>query len=169
MLDTTPVMKMAGVFIIVITRSIMPLCFLYHLLYLLGIYRNYCTRFLIIADPSKHSGYFGGLISCVMSFIVYVLYSDIAEKHYTGFTENLIERLKSHNELVDDWTARYRPWRLIFRKEFEMKLDAMHYEKWFKGGRGAHSLQHYHTRDCRYMRGIDPLGHILDKNIGDLY
>ncbi|MFM7359130.1 MAG: GIY-YIG nuclease family protein, partial [Sediminibacterium sp.] len=39
-----------------------------------------------------------------MSFIVYVLYSDIAEKHYTGFTANLIERLKSHNELGGEWT-----------------------------------------------------------------
>ena len=47
-------------------------------------------------------------------FIVYVLYSDIAQKHYTGFTSNLSERLKSHNELGKDWTARYRPWRLIF-------------------------------------------------------
>lgn len=71
-----------------------------------------------------------------MSFIVYVLYSDIAEKHYTGFTGNLIERLKSHNELGGEWTARYRPWRLIFRKQFEMKLDAMHYEKWLKSGQG---------------------------------
>ncbi|MFM9021642.1 MAG: GIY-YIG nuclease family protein [Sediminibacterium sp.] len=69
-----------------------------------------------------------------MSFIVYVLYSDIAEKHYTGFTANLIERLKSHNELGKEWTARYRPWRLIFQKDFAAKLDAMHYEKWLKSG-----------------------------------
>lgn len=71
-----------------------------------------------------------------MHFTVYVLYSDTAKKHYTGFTGNLIERLKSHNELGDEWTARYRPWRLIFWKEFEMKLDAIHYEKWLKSGQG---------------------------------
>jgi hypothetical protein len=42
-LATKPVMKMAGFFIIVITRSILPLCFLYHLPFLLGIYRKYFT------------------------------------------------------------------------------------------------------------------------------
>ncbi len=71
-----------------------------------------------------------------MHFTVYVLYSDTAKKHYTGFTGNLIERLKSHNELGDEWTARYRPWRLIFQKDFEAKLDAMNYEQWLKKGQG---------------------------------
>jgi putative endonuclease len=67
-------------------------------------------------------------------FVVYVLYSDSAHKHYTGFTSNLIERLKSHNELGKDWTARHRPWRLIFQKEFELKSEAMAFEKWLKSG-----------------------------------
>ena len=71
-----------------------------------------------------------------MHFTVYVLYSDTAKKHYTGFTGNLIERLKSHNELGDDWTARYRPWRLIYQKDFEAKLVAMKYEQWLKKGQG---------------------------------
>ncbi|MFN7539494.1 MAG: GIY-YIG nuclease family protein [Bacteroidota bacterium] len=71
-----------------------------------------------------------------MHFTVYVLYSDTAKKHYTGFTGNFIERLKSHNELGDEWTARYRPWRLIFQKDFEAKLDAMKYEQWLKKGQG---------------------------------
>ena len=69
-------------------------------------------------------------------FIVYVLYSDISQKHYTGFTSNLGERLKSHNELGKDWTARYRPWRLVFQKEFNEKQEAMVYEKWLKTGVG---------------------------------
>jgi hypothetical protein len=42
-LATKPVMKMAGVFILVITRSIIPLYFLYHLPCLSGIYRKYFT------------------------------------------------------------------------------------------------------------------------------
>jgi putative endonuclease len=71
-----------------------------------------------------------------MYFTVYVLYSHTAMKHYTGFTGNLIERLKSHNELGNEWTARYRPWRLIFQKDFESKLDAMKYEQWLKSGQG---------------------------------
>jgi putative endonuclease len=69
-------------------------------------------------------------------FVVYVLYSEGANKHYTGFTSNLSERLKSHNELGRDWTARYRPWRLILKKEFELKSEAMTFEKWLKSGLG---------------------------------
>ena len=37
---------------------------------------------------------------------------------------------------MDDWTARYRPWRLIFQKDFAAKLDAMKYEQWLKKGQG---------------------------------
>lgn len=31
------------------------------------------------------------------------------------------ERLKSHNEPGKDWTAKYRPWKIISTKEFETK------------------------------------------------
>ncbi len=71
-----------------------------------------------------------------MPFIVYLLYSSTAKKHYTGFTSNLEQRLLSHNELGKDWTAKYRPWQLIFTKEFETKKEAMDYEKWLKTGVG---------------------------------
>ena len=69
-------------------------------------------------------------------FVVYILYSPGYQKRYTGFTSNLDQRLLSHNELGKDWTAKYRPWKLIFTKEFESKREAMNYEKWLKTGVG---------------------------------
>jgi len=69
-------------------------------------------------------------------FVVYILYSPGYQKHYTGFTSNLDQRLLSHNELGKDWTAKYRPWKLIFTKEFESKREAMNSEKWLKTGVG---------------------------------
>jgi len=30
------------------------------------------------------------------------------------------------------WAARFRPWKLIYSKEFESKTEAMIYEKWLK-------------------------------------
>ena len=45
-------------------------------------------------------------------------------------------RIKSHNIFGKDWTARYRPWKLIYTKEFENKKEAMAYEKWLKTGIG---------------------------------
>ena len=67
-----------------------------------------------------------------MKFTVYILFSEQFNKHYTGFTSNIEERLKSHNELGKDWTAKYRPWKLIYTKDFETKTEALVYEKWLK-------------------------------------
>ena len=70
-------------------------------------------------------------------FTVYVLYSDTFDKHYTGFTSRLEERIQSHNELSGKgFTRRYRPWRLIYQKEFGSKTEAMSHEKWLKSGIG---------------------------------
>lgn len=80
-----------------------------------------------------------------MKYTVYILFSKIHQKHYTGFSSNLEQRLVSHNSLGHDWTAKYRPWKLIFTKEFENKIDVMKYEKWLKSGMGRdfiETLQH---------------------------
>jgi putative endonuclease len=71
-----------------------------------------------------------------MKFIVYTLFSENFNKHYIGFTSNLEQRLISHYELGKDWTARYRPWKLIFTKEFDNKKDAIQFERWLKSGTG---------------------------------
>ena len=71
-----------------------------------------------------------------MKYTVYILYSYKYNKHYTGFTSDLDERLRSHNEYGKDWTAAYRPWKLIFSKPFSEKSEAMAYEKWLKTGIG---------------------------------
>ena len=70
-------------------------------------------------------------------FTTYVLYSEKFMKHYTGYTSNLEKRLLSHQELGNkDWTTKFRPWKLIFTKEFSCKSDAMKFEKWLKTGSG---------------------------------
>jgi len=35
-----------------------------------------------------------------------------------------------------DWTAKYRPWELVYTKEFSIKSEALSYEKWLKSGVG---------------------------------
>jgi len=71
-----------------------------------------------------------------MLYTVYILYSHAYLKHYTGFTSNLEQRLLSHYKLGKGWTAKYRPWQLIYSKEFNTKKEAMEYEKWLKTGIG---------------------------------
>ncbi|MET3730827.1 GIY-YIG nuclease family protein, partial [Moheibacter stercoris] len=34
------------------------------------------------------------------------------------------------------WTARYRPWKLIYTKIFDSKKEALEHEKWLKSGVG---------------------------------
>jgi len=80
-----------------------------------------------------------------MKFTVYILFSDKHSKHYTGYTTDLDNRLKSHNEFGNDWTSKYRPWRLIFSRDFTEKAQAMKFEKWLKTGVGRDfikTLQH---------------------------
>ncbi len=76
-----------------------------------------------------------------MKFTVYILYSESTNKHYTGFSSTLEARLQSHNYSGKDWTARHRPWKLIYTKEFETIQEALAYEKWLKTGVGRDLLK----------------------------
>src|SRR5690606_32395551 len=69
-----------------------------------------------------------------MKYTVYILYSVNSNKHYTGFTSNLEQRLLSHNEFGKGWTSKYRPWKLVYSKDFESKKEAMSFEQWLKTG-----------------------------------
>ena len=75
-------------------------------------------------------------------FTVYALYSEKYNKIYIGYTSNLKERLLSHNELsTKGWTVKYRPWKLIYQEEFELKSDAMKREKELKSYRGREFIR----------------------------
>jgi putative endonuclease len=76
-----------------------------------------------------------------MIYTVYILCSINFQKHYTGFTSNFKARILSHKELGKDWTAKYRPWKIIFTKEFDNKKEAISYEKWLKSGIGREFIK----------------------------
>jgi putative endonuclease len=70
-------------------------------------------------------------------FSVYVLYSEKFDKIYIGYTSNLEERFKSHNELATKgWTVKFRPWKIVHTEIFQNKADAMKREKQLKTGQG---------------------------------
>jgi putative endonuclease len=71
-----------------------------------------------------------------MMYTTYVLYSESGKLHYTGYTSNMKMRLLSHNVFGKGWTSKFRPWKLVYAKEFPSKLEAMNYEKWLKSGVG---------------------------------
>ncbi len=75
-------------------------------------------------------------------FIVYALYSSNYNKIYIGYTSNLVERYKSHNELSKKgWTIKYRPWIIIHQESFENKLEAILREKQLKSASGRNFIR----------------------------
>ena len=70
-------------------------------------------------------------------FTVYVLYSETYNKIYIGYSANMEERLKSHNELATKgWTIKFRPWKIIHQELFREKADALKREKQLKSAKG---------------------------------
>ena len=70
-------------------------------------------------------------------FTVYVLYSHDFDKIYIGYTSNLTERFKSHNELGQKgWTIKFRPWTIVHQEHFADKAHAMQREKQLKSFQG---------------------------------
>ncbi|MGE4289509.1 MAG: GIY-YIG nuclease family protein [Salinivirgaceae bacterium] len=77
-----------------------------------------------------------------MEYVVYILFSEKYQKHYTGFTSDLISRFHSHNELsTKGWTIKYRPWKVIHVEFFASKSEALAREKYLKSGKGREYLQ----------------------------
>jgi len=66
-------------------------------------------------------------------FYVYIL-KCIDESYYTGYTENLLARLKSHSlGLENRYTSLRRPFELVFYSKFPTRYDALDAEKNIKG------------------------------------
>jgi putative endonuclease len=70
-------------------------------------------------------------------YTVYVLYSIRFDKIYIGYTSDLEDRFKSHNELATKgWTIRFRPWLILHTENFDSKSDAMKREQQLKSAAG---------------------------------
>ncbi len=76
----------------------------------------------------------------ILPFCVYVLYSELDEQLYMGFTTNLENRLAQHQDGNVKSTKARRPFRLIFCEFYPNKNDALRREKYFKTTSGKRSL-----------------------------
>jgi putative endonuclease len=57
-------------------------------------------------------------------------------KTYIGFTNNIKERLRKHNEGASIYTSDFRPWKLVSFIGFDEELKALDFEKYIKSGSG---------------------------------
>jgi len=70
-------------------------------------------------------------------YCVYLLRSQSSPAQvYTGFTENLRQRLAEHNSGKSPHTAQYTPWLLETYLAFSDRLQAQVFERYLKTGSG---------------------------------
>jgi predicted GIY-YIG superfamily endonuclease len=69
-------------------------------------------------------------------FYVYILKSKIKDWRYVGYTGNLKQRLKQHNEGKTTATQNHRPFELISYVAVQDQQVALELEKYFKSGSG---------------------------------
>jgi putative endonuclease len=77
-------------------------------------------------------------------FYVYVIRSvSDAKRYYIGFTENIDQRIKEHNEGKSFHTAKYGPWQLAINLAVPSKTKALDLEHYLKSGSGRAFLQRH--------------------------
>ena len=77
-----------------------------------------------------------------MNYRVYVL-RNLHGRCYIGLSEDVARRLEQHNAGVSQWTAKYRPWTLIWQSDELPLSEARKLEnllKRQKGGSGFYRL-----------------------------
>jgi putative endonuclease len=72
-----------------------------------------------------------------MVYYLYILKSVNHDKYYTGISQNPEVRLQYHNTLEKGFTSRYRPWEIIFKKEYVNKSKAAEAEKKIKSWKSS--------------------------------
>ncbi|UCH66334.1 MAG: GIY-YIG nuclease family protein, partial [Ignavibacterium sp.] len=72
-----------------------------------------------------------------MDYYVYILESiNHPDKYYIGFSTDVKERLKKHNEGGDKYTSNYKPWKVKNTISFDDKWKALAFEKYLKSHSG---------------------------------
>ena len=74
-------------------------------------------------------------------FYVYIIESLTTGKWYYGFTSNPEQRLEAHNMGLNNSTANKGPWKFIFIRPFETKIEAMEFEAYLKMSRNKNFIK----------------------------
>ncbi len=79
-------------------------------------------------------------------YFTYVI-ENLTGKRYTGSTNNLEDRLAMHNDVSSEKARFHRTtygkglWKLVFKKEFFSRKEALDFEKFLKTGKGREWLE----------------------------
>ncbi len=77
----------------------------------------------------------------MIMFYTYVLMSNQTDQFYAGWTNNLLRRIKEHNQGLNESTKFGKPWKLIYYEVCLERSDAMRRERYFKTTQGKRLLR----------------------------
>ena len=67
-----------------------------------------------------------------MDFIVYLLFSELKNKYYVGFTSDIEGRIKRHNQKSNGFNGAVNDWQFIYTENYSSKEKALEREKKIK-------------------------------------
>jgi len=76
-----------------------------------------------------------------MLFYLYILQTKTTKKYYIGSSEHPEVRLHYHNTIEKGYTSRYRPWEIIYTKEYESKALAQQAERKVKSWKSKRMIE----------------------------
>lgn len=79
-------------------------------------------------------------------FYVYILQSLKDLKTYTGFTNDIDERLRQHNSGQVKATQYRRPFKILFTEQFTTSAEAKRRESYWKAGAGRRKLKEFFSK-----------------------
>ena len=79
--------------------------------------------------------------SDMQSFVTYILFSLLNGRYYIGHCNNIQRRFREHNLGKSKSTAPYRPWKLVYTKNFSSRSDATKHEKHLKSLKSRSALE----------------------------
>ena len=86
---------------------------------------------------ASHFHFWGTSNIFITMFYVYLLRSQSSpDQVYTGFTEDLRQRLEDHNAGKSTHTKKCRPWRVETYLAFSERLQALDFERYLKTASG---------------------------------
>jgi putative endonuclease len=78
-----------------------------------------------------------------MTYVVYILESEVDGTLYIGQTQNLASRIEKHNKGFNKSTKAKRPWKIIGKFEVETRSAAMKLEKKLKNRKKREAILNY--------------------------
>jgi len=82
-----------------------------------------------------------------MSYSVYILKSLSSNKYYIGSSDNPQRRLLYHNSFEKGFASRFRPWIIVYQKQYETKEQALIVERKIKSWKSRKMIEKLITGD----------------------